>query len=697
MSPFILAMILLNYGAVNCTASPEPQPWYEYENGSEDDVDFYNVQLFDQSTSTGRPERSTAGPGSIFTIKTPSSSMNTEIKPIASQHVLFEPVGRMVGTVSYVHLLVDLQYHQLIQAIQHYNDTVNKILHNFRIELPAGQRKYSKGQQSKLKIKSQLSKQELQMIQSHPNASQAITFLDVVDIIDSLSSHRETIDRKANGRQDMNPSPYAKLLEVEKDGIVEMEEQMKRLDIIVPAPKPENLIDPTQNKTPSRQKRALLGGIVLGGILGLTGTLLGGFNQRDINRLASRMSDVEKKQQEIVEVLTLQDAEIQNMDEEIRHLGEAVEILFRLNPGAMHAQLSHKRDRLNTRLNQILEAVKQAELHRLSPGAMTAFEIEEAFNLLEAKAQEMDMELVPGEPGHLFQLETSLLRREENRISLLVHVPMAKPDHVYKLYHYHPMPVVYEKDVTFIVDGQDDLLAVGPDRSHSTLSQVSLDQCQKLADLYICHNRAVTFTQENATCLGSLYYMHEAGVKEHCPIRSAIGKEVAYQINANAFIVYVPVPLASYIDCGVRNRSYSQVFGHARITLGPNCECHLRQHRLRIGSNIKVQAAVSHFTWDWNPLAGIDGLDREELYNGFVAHNHNNPGGVLVHELVRKLQNSKPDHFNVYRYYYLITGLAVAGITFLALFLGIFYISRIRRGLQWLHQQLQAPPEQEEG
>lgn len=611
----------------------------------------FKVELLNEAT-TPRVTRGLAG---SFVIKSPSASQRTEIKPISQHHVLFEPMGQMVGTMSYMHLMVDLKYNRLLEAIQRYNQSLMDAMQEL-VPPPSS---------------------------SSSNPGNLMDFIHLLPMDDDNVGKNKGRQEKVSKKISL-AKPFLQMIEVEIDGLMHIKERINLLNVLLP-PLPKQV-------SKDRTKREIITLAVAGiiGLLGVTGTFLGAFAQKDIDKLGKQLQNVERRQATLVEVVTQHDQELDQIAQSIGNFSQGLEMLIDNNPGVWHAQFSHKRSLLATRLEQILEAVRIGELHRLASDALHPEDIKAAFELLDQKAKELGMVLVPKQAGHLFQLETSLLRTSETEIALLVHVPIIRKEQIFDLFQYHPIPIVFQNEVTLMVEAEEPILALGPDMTHWTLRLDDLEKCHKFQGLYLCEEQSISKIRPNSTCLGSLYHMHEEGVKAHCPIRSGTGQEVAYQINPSAFIVYTPVPLTALVDCGPANRTHMQLQGHARITLNPGCVGHLAEHRLSVGTSIRVQSEVKYFTWDWNPMLDFVQVTRQEVYQGLLKGNQLNPRGILLHDLLQDLHSGQSE-VSMYNYHIWtwVIGLGLSALLAIGFVLGLFYFIRNRRlANEWLVDQL---------
>lgn len=589
------------YDSLNHNQEYDPYGEDEEEQGLPDGMDYRITPLSEVPASRVPRSTATSIDYGVFAIKTHSATKAAEVKPISQQHVLFQPVGQMVGTMSYVHLQVAFDIQSLITSVAQYNNTLHAMWE-----------------------------------QLHPKAEPVNTYRGRRPTAEEAIAefHRKIQNSQLPEQLDIT-GPYKRILGVEFDRVRTLHEKLELIELLLPAWKPPK-------KEHHREKRELITAMIIGaGLLGATGTLLGSFSQRDINRLAKRVDKIENRQEELIKITSNHNIQLESLSYAINNITSSVAHLYKNNPGAFHAEMENKRAYLEEKIDKFIEAIQAAELHRLAANILNTTELRTAYRNVVKTAAEMEMDMIIRAPGHLLQLETSLLRNGPTQFSLLVHVPVVDNEQVFDLFRYHPIPIVFRNEITLVVEGEDALLAIGPQQEHITMSQQDLSTCSQFKDTYFCEDEAIAITRNNATCLSSLYHMDEDGVRETCTIKTGHGAETAYQINPTTFIVYVPKPLTALMECGPRNRSYIHVQGHGRVELNPGCICHLTMHKLRAGVARKTFAPVVQFNWDWNPLLDFDGIGKDIVYQGFIDATRNNPDGVILHNLLNDL---KEDH-----------------------------------------------------
>lgn len=524
------------------------------------------------------------------------------VKLVSGHHVLFEPVGSLVGTVSYIHLEVDLQYGQFLTQVQKFEENMNKIESKTRKLLPT---------QSKSSY-SLTTKPDWNAIFSSSSSSISQTIDNVISIID-----------------------------LERLELVALKDRVNLLNTMLP-----DL--PIEDK---RVKRAfflpLLIGLVTGavGALGVTGTLMGSYNQEDLNKLGKGINDIQSSLDKVVKILTSQDDLLNAMDKNIQDMSMNLNILTKSNPTGLFAQMEYQRKLLSRKINQLIEVVQVASLHRLSAEAMSAVELQNAFSKLHSEAKRMNLNLVASQPGHLLQLETTLMRKGNSELVLIVHVPLVDPQHEFLLYRYHPVPIVFDHEATLLIHSEEKLLAVGPEGDHKILMVEDLEKCDKFKDLYLCEYQSVSNLHSNSSCLSSLHQLDEEGVRKLCPIKSGNVEETVYQLDHNRFLVYLPTAFNLKIQCVGKPTSHLHLAeGHTDLPLDPGCTANLRKHKLSTGTSLKIKGKMTYFVWNWNPLVDFDELARQEVSKNIKSGHMKNTRGVLLDDLRKDVERQQKEN-----------------------------------------------------
>lgn len=568
-----------------------------------------------------------------FTITSDSASQAPEVKPLNLQRVIFEPMGKLVGTLSYVHLNIDLKYDKFLEQVLLYEGRLKNFEALLTREMTDLEEVFQQQhhQQGKLiQAAANLSLRILHGGQSFDDAlrtirgaSQIITLeqhsLDImkrkIDLINTILPRLSGREEKSTSAEDNSENSEAPKSEVKS--------RPKRLVMAIGA----------------------IAAGVAGAALGTTGTILGSFNQREINRLSQQLTSIQEGQDKLITIVADQEKFLQKLQQGLNKLNLEIELLTKFNPGTLHAQFSYQRELLQHKVDQIFETIQAAELHRLAPQALDAGMLTAAFDRLQKEANKRSLEMVAQEPGHLFQLETTLARRGEAELSLIVHVPLIRPEHVYHLMRYHAFPMVFQQETSVIIHSEDKLLALGQRNEHFTLTLEDLELCKHFHELYLCELQSVIKLSPATSCLGSIHEMHEGGVRKHCQIRSGNNDEIAYQVSPTQFVIFVPEALRTTSVCPQNNITHFHFQGYHKVTLGHGCVCDLRHHRLTTGTSIRAFSGLTHFDWDWNPLVDFEGIPRERIYEGLKTSMESESRGILLTDLKANLLKAmEEDH-----------------------------------------------------
>lgn len=597
---------------------------------------------------------------SIFTMRTQSHSVATAVKPIAQQHVLFENFGKLVGAISYIHLEVDLQYDELLRQISLFEDMLNKVCQRISQEKQA-----LKGNQSEEQYQVKL------QLLDYPILSHDLRPLLAAEEVMELERQALTrLQARVSLLQQLlpvAPEDQEQWIQDQKDRVRELRKLKHQRDLMNQGLSEERVQEVLEEEEKNgtnlqREKRAfflapLIAGVIMAGTLGTTGTILGSFNQADINRLGEQVQTLKDNQEKLVQVVADQEKVLQQIQANLNSLILGYEGLIRYNPGLLHARFASQRELLTTKLDQIFDVVKTAELQRLAPELLSERELLQAYKMLEEESTYQELELVPFAPGHIFQLDASLLRRSRSNIAVMVHVPMVNKDQVFNLYKYHPVPFVFQDDTAIVVNAPEGFIAVGDGnltgstpaapldlssranlvKRHIALTLEELQKCRKFRDIFLCEEQGASITNPGMTCLGSIFTTQESEVRRRCPIRTSEKEEMVYQMSTNSFVLFTPRPLAVDIRCK-HNRTTKHIDGHARLDMGPGCQLQLMDHFLEVGTNVRIKAEVTEFKWDWNPLSKFEGIPRDVIYRGLREVNQQHANGVLLEDLQRQLQ-----------------------------------------------------------
>ena len=484
----------------------------------------------------------------------------SQLLPAQGNYVIFESVGQMATSLSYLHVKIDLnltsiqnQYTRYIEAMIQFNKTIVPIVNPSNDHLFEG-----KGH-----IKWFYESQTRRM-----NSIIGIHLNEAKEIEDRLKSLRSILPHPT--KNDMRI--YARHL-------------------------PDSS-KPT-NSTHPRQKR------IIGWILGAYGTHLGLYNREQIRNLQNDFQDTREGYNKLIEVVKTQDHNMHKLETEIFQLRHILDLHINQSPGLLSSQLFRIETQLHRRLDLATHVIQMAQVRRLSVDLLSFGQLTRLFTKLHNSAAAHGCTLLLDNHSDLFQIEVSYFSDGLN-VNLLLHVPMVSQDSIMRLFKFHSFPLPTESTEFFATPHVDsDILAitVGSQRYSAQLSSTDLLGCHSVNNVYLCENNGVLLKAFNDTCLGSLYQQNLPSVKTLCELHLHPAQEVVRQLHGNWFAIFSPVQTTVPIECrNGTSRELMVPYGVSKFHLSNGCKAHFLKHLVISDYSIKAPADFLEYNWDWDPI-----------------------------------------------------------------------------------------------
>ena len=199
----------------------------------------------------------------------------------------------------------------------------------------------------------------------------------------------------------------------------------------------------------SRPKRQLLAG--LGLVSGIVGTFLGLYNQYEIHNIQKQLLDFSDQQTLLTNIVQKHDHIISELIKDMTHLTDIVQTLIIYNPALVYAKLEQNIKLLEDRLQILFNTLQQLQHHRLAVNLLDENQMQVLLQAVQNTARSKQLQIIPTQPTDFFQLDTSYLRID-NEVLILLHVPCLTSNHMLTLYRYVPFPYPVSTIQTFSTD-----------------------------------------------------------------------------------------------------------------------------------------------------------------------------------------------------------------------------------------------------
>jgi hypothetical protein len=465
-----------------------------------------------------------------------------------THHVVFEEIGEMAGALSYIHAVVPVNISGLLQSVA-----------DFRSKIIVLKTTYSDNA-------------------IYSNRLEQYGGINTNGLAKHLLLH---FRRQITGLMDL----LIKDADTLRTTILSLKSSLPQVD------------------TDNREKRSaglILGTTVLSGIFG---TLMGWFTHRRLNSIRDQINEVKTEQHRLLQIQQITMTRLDNLEKVLREV--VIEMEKTENTWVNYFALDHARVQLHFYLQKLIRGLQAAHLRRLSVDLLDSKQLTHIFDTAAKQANAHGYMIMLEHPSDLFQIETSYVHNGQD-VHLILHIPMAPPDSILRLFQLHPFPLPFTDSHFIMPDPSNQILAIssGVDRFSIEMSVANLMSCHRINSAYLCERHGVMRRELNSTCLGSLYMQDFVGATNLCEMRIVEQVETVLQLQDNWYLIYSPRAFTSYITC--LNNSNSEVFlktGPNRVFISPSCRMRLKDHLLVSDFSLRLGTLVKHYEWDLDEIA----------------------------------------------------------------------------------------------
>ena len=496
-----------------------------------------------------------------------------QTEEVNTNYVLFENVGQMASSVSYLHVKLTLN----LSAIEHQISKYISLLHIFNATLIPTINETDPVVYYKFYYEKQLQ----WLYERHTNTSRKIIGLHIQEageLKQKLASLRHVLPLPSDGEEYYQPPRRYR------------------------GPRTSNHSEaPTNQPNDSKSKRATNGAT----FLGIVGTFLGIYNTVQIQYLWQELSETKAGLSKLIEVQLQQFEQLKDIDLTFQVLFRVMSLQAMQDPGLLEARLNRFHDQINERIQIAQNIIQQAQHRRLSVEFLTQAQLTTLFSKLINTAERHGCQLLLDHQSDLFQVETSYFFDSQN-VHLLVHVPMVPPSSMLRLFKLHPFPIPLQGGHYMIPQADNDILAItiGNQRYSTQLSSSDLLGCVVLNRVYLCESNGVLRKNFSDTCLGALYQQDMVAVNKLCTLRVCENVEVIRQLLGNWFAVFTPRAYTVPVEC--KNGTSKEIMisgGVSKFHLSPGCEAHFHNHLVLSDYSIREPADFIEYNWNFDLIS----------------------------------------------------------------------------------------------
>lgn len=557
----------------------------------------------------------------------------------ASGHVVFEEIGTMVGSVSYLHCAISIDLTSIDQMIS--------------------------------------------------NATKEVRLWS--QKVGSLFNRLDYDNGGLTQQQDLDRRYYDHLQYFAEDTLKHIDEQVQDFKKVLPAP-PEGHHRGSRS-VPLELLKA--GGTFITNLIsapnffmslaqGIFGTFMGLYNARQLSKLRQELAATQEMQHRLIAVTVNHEKRIRRVESEIKDLHARATIESIVHAPLFVARMDRIRAEIQGAVNTVLHAAQVAQQHRLAIDLLTASEISQLYQNIQTRAEQLHYSLLTRMATDLFQVEVSYLY-DGATLMLILHVPMVPKQAFLTLFRLHPFPIPFSADKALMPKPTTSILAISmePPRLSTTIELVDLTNCHQVNSVHVCERHGVLSRNSKATCLGALFENDLELAQVTCELELVPYQEYSLQLESNWFLVYSIKMFTSYARCLNGSAFELQVKkGINKLFLDPACSADLQELVLISDVSLHLDTSMKHFEWSQADLATFGVTDAD------IADTINDLDNLLVEQelLLSEVMAHKKMRARVpWIWIWVIVGALGLLAIFLLLFFGIG-LTNLRR----LHQRLLA-------
>jgi phosphopantetheine adenylyltransferase len=187
----------------------------------------------------------------------------------------------------------------------------------------------------------------------------------------------------------------------------------------------------------SRPKRQLLAGA--GFLSGVVGTFLGLYNTYELHKIQKQLLHYADQQNLLTNIALKHEHILQELNKDLTHLTDIVQTLIMYNPALVYAKLEQNVKLIEDRITILFNTLQQLQQHRLAVNLLDENQMTVLVNAVRNTAKNKNLQIIPTHTTDFFQLDTSYIR-VNNDVLILLHVPCLTSNHMLTLYRYVPFP-----------------------------------------------------------------------------------------------------------------------------------------------------------------------------------------------------------------------------------------------------------------
>lgn len=222
-----------------------------------------------------------------------------------------------------------------------------------------------------------------------------------------------------------------------------------------------------------------------------------------------------------------------------------------------------------------LESLAHGRLH---PTLVNKEAMEKAFRDIQEQARKLGMKTLYQDYRSIYKNQISYFATTNEEIVVIVHIPLVEMEPL-ELFEYLPIPVKID-NIFLTMEGKENLLATDlKGQNGLEMSTIDLIRCQTEdvhhGKMFICPNGNLLQNRIRSSCLGSIFFGHQAEAMKRCFHYAQLPEdheEFIQQISDNAISLFTHEDLTARQTCAGVTQTRQNVTGLATLVVPAGCK-----------------------------------------------------------------------------------------------------------------------------
>ena len=259
---------------------------------------------------------------------------------------------------------------------------------------------------------------------------------------------------------------------------------------------------------------------------------------------------------------------------------------------------SHLFGRIQRHFDRVKQGLQQLHSGRLSTYLVNSEQMIKLMNRLEASLAAVGLSLVAQDVEYLFDAPLSYLVFANQTVRCFIHLAAHRDEEVLELLEYMPVPYEISQGHFLHLQPESQFLAISKDtQSFQLLDHHDLTLCHDVGrpPITYCQGSSVQLRRGYPSCLFSLYDQDGDKVSKLCNIKIKRKRDVVIQLSHRDLLVYHEHPTTMYYHCSLSTNAKDQVpfQGFRKIHLNPGCQATTNAVKLQGSTEVYLHSKLS--------------------------------------------------------------------------------------------------------